>query len=130
MSRDLDSTMSMLHQLTENLPPVPNAQMRYDSTRASGTGFGIINSPELCIQRAFLFEGLKLYSHAHDGREWLIVIDGACTVRWGEEEQECKKGDYVVVEAGVEHSVEATDDTLVLLITVPGDQEGYPDGST
>ena len=125
-------TMATLRELTSRLPKVPNRILKYRSEDGTtALGFGLVNTPEVCIQCAFLVKGRTFPPHPHDGKEWLIVVSGKCVIKWGqklENRRLCRSGDYVVIPPGVLHSAEMIEDTEMIGITIPGDQEGYPNG--
>jgi quercetin dioxygenase-like cupin family protein len=75
--------------------PLPTIQRLVDA----GTG-----SSALTVLRNDLSQGQQVTPHVHDVEEVLLIVDGTCTVRLGEDDEvQARAGDAVVVPPGCVH---------------------------
>jgi quercetin dioxygenase-like cupin family protein len=68
-----------------------------------------------------LHAGAKLQEHAARGAATVQVLDGRIRLQIGDETLEVPAGRLAVFDAGVRHSVEAVDDSTLLITLVSGD---------
>ena len=66
------------------------------------------------LVQTYLKKGTLVPLHAHDGPQWIYVMQGVLAVTVGAEVQVLREGDVLRIAARVEHQAEALDDTFVL----------------
>lgn len=60
----------------------------------------------------------EIATHSSGGDAMMYILDGACQVQIGDENFSLKKGDTIVMPAGIPHSLSATNQFKMLLIVV------------
>ena len=66
------------------------------------------------LVQTYLKKGALIPLHQHGGRQWIYVLQGALSIRIGNETVRLGEGDVLHVPAGTPHQGEALDDTFVL----------------
>ena len=62
----------------------------------------------------------KFPRHAHEEREWLIVLDGELSIQVGRDSRRMLTGDFIYLPPGTEHEIRTGRlETQVLAVTVP-----------
>ena len=133
-----NDTLETLERLTRELPP-PLTEMatfgsspqvvEYEVEGGVCIGFGLYNSGDVAVQRAFLTKGGVFPEHAHPHAvEHLIVIKGSMRVfAAGEEPLVVGPGEHCEFQMGQSHHIEILENTWLIGITIPSG-EGYPSG--
>jgi quercetin dioxygenase-like cupin family protein len=66
------------------------------------------------LVQTYLKKGALVPPHAHGGRQWIYVLQGALIVTAAGESVTAREGDVVRIAAGAAHQAEAIEDTFVL----------------
>lgn len=66
------------------------------------------------LVQTYLKKGAVVPLHAHDGPQWVYVLQGALRICIGSETVTAREGEVVRIGAGAEHQAEALEDTFVL----------------
>ena len=127
-----DEYLDKLRELTPKLSAfvpgdVRQSVVEYDAACGTVIGFGLFMREEVAVQRAFLSLGSKMPRHQHDQTEFLIPYTGSLKVTKNGESKIYKPGEVVTFPPNTAHHAEAMEDTYIVAVTVPADQEGYPD---
>jgi quercetin dioxygenase-like cupin family protein len=79
----------------------------------------MVSRKEICVDgeslvQTYLKKGALVPVHAHQGTQWIYVLQGALLVKTAGEIITAREGDVVRVPAGSNHQAEALEDTFVL----------------
>lgn len=123
---DRKSSLDELRRLTANLPPFPSAIerqpgfTRHKMSCGESMSFPLWNDDGISCARWFNSSGSVFPAHAHDQREFIIVVNGSMLfAREGEEESRYLPGQCAIIEPRVVHSARFLEDTWYLAVTVP-----------
>lgn len=122
--RRLETLVNELPDLSEIVQSARGKRVEY-GVEGECVGYGLLNEPEIAVQRAFLTKGTIFPPHAHDTKELLIVYIGRLNVMCDSKVVELSPGGHYYFPHNAVHSVEALEDTWVIGITIPADG-GYP----
>lgn len=123
-----DSHIGKIRELSDRIGP-PEGTVRgpglkqYQTVNGTSLAWTLHWQDEFAVAHAFLSEGTIVKRHAHNEKEWLIVIDGQLMVRTDTEEKCLMPRQETVLEPNVEHEVCCFVDTYVLAITMPAAQD-------
>lgn len=82
-------------------------------------GRQLVHTETMTIARIDLRAGAVVPRHAHPHEQVANVLEGSLRFVVGDEEQVVTAGESVIVPGGVEHEVEALEDSLVLDVFSP-----------
>lgn len=126
--------LQKLRELTDNLPFFPslvmaesNNRIDYDVENGISFSFGLMNNEKIAVADTFMREGTVFPEHLHNEREFLIVYEGALSVKRNGDDVTyiISNGESIYFEENELHIVTALEDTWVVSITIPA-AEGYP----
>ena len=69
------------------------------------------------VAQSYLKKGALVQQHAHEGEQFIYVLQGALRTLLDGEETTVHEGEVLQVPAGAVHQVEALDDTFVMTVT-------------
>jgi len=126
---DRDERLLKLEELTEGLPKVPGKmgpEVRWADPSGDSYGWSLMWEPDCAIVKAYVPQGVIVTRHHHDQREFLIVYKGAGVLhREDIGDLLVQVGQVVLIQSGIVHSFEATEDCWMTGITIPA-SKGYP----
>jgi len=126
-----------LKNLTDNLPPVPTlvdlihdpdnirSYVEYSVSNGTAIGFGLLNQPEVAVQKIFISKGSIFPQHEHDVIEIGVIFAGEVEINVGDTPIRFRVGDVIKLQKNERHSVKAIDDSWIIAIVIPRD-DGYP----
>lgn len=77
------------------------------------------------VAKAFIRAGAKFPTHLHSQIEIMVVVEGRAKYKLANDaSEEMFRGDCVRVEDGIPHSFEAIEDTWVIVLLMPGQEDG------
>ena len=79
----------------------------------------MVSRKEICadgdgLTQTYLKKGALVPLHAHEGPQWVYVMQGALAVTVGADVQLLREGDVLRIAARTEHQAEAMEDTFVM----------------
>lgn len=86
-------------------------------------GVTLVKQSGMSLVLTHLHEGASLQEHAAPGAATVQVLDGHVRVHIGDETRDVPAGRLIAFNAGVRHSVEAQEDSTLLLTLVSPDAE-------
>jgi len=128
--------MDILNKLEEITPNLPRLDKYMTSKEGNmfelGAGgsrgtinFCLLNIEDVAVINASLRQGDHAPVHGHDAKEWIIVYRGKLKITTSAGTDIFEPGDYIFINNNEEHSVLALEDSWVVAITVPTD-ENFP----
>lgn len=105
-----------------------------ETQHAEGWFLQVLASPasgatDVVVMRGGVEVGGSFPAHSHDRQEVLLILAGAGVYTIGEESGTVAAGDTVVVEAGLLHTFEATEDIEAIAILPNGARTFAADGT-
>lgn len=134
----MDKGLSKLDELFNQVAHVPDFidllerrsghSATYKFKNGSMTSESIYSCKEISIARTALNKGITVDFHKHAAQyEIMIVLSGAITIEFKTNKIiHLRQYGYLVVETEVAHSITATEDTVLISLTVPKD-DGFPE---
>jgi quercetin dioxygenase-like cupin family protein len=68
------------------------------------------------MAQVYLKKGAMSPAHAHDGTQWIYVLQGEVAIVVGGERIVAAEGQVAAIPAGVHHQAEAREDSFVLVV--------------
>lgn len=84
-------------------------------------GITLVKEGGLSLVLTHLHEGARMHEHATPGAALVQVLDGHVRMQIGEEMLDVEAGRLMAFNAGVRHSVEALEDSTLLLTLASGE---------
>lgn len=139
MQQKSNKEIIQLKKLTDSLPPIPtigdfssfdksNNFITYDLDLGTAFGFSLLSEPEIVVQKAFLSVGTSFPLHTHnESIEYILPYKGKIKATFPDREQEivCTNNEPLCIKAKEPHKIFALQDTWLILIIVPREQN-YP----
>lgn len=127
-------SLERLRELTNNLTRLSDITGPREQTcvvewlveKGYAVGARLYSTPEISVCRAFLSAGTVFPKHAHEAKEWLLIVKGEAVLTHADGRiEELKPSVMCEVPMGDQHTITATTDVCVIGITMPFDR-GYP----
>lgn len=136
------TSLNILEELTKEIKTPPTLKdhevnrrgciIEYEGDKGTVLGFGLLNKATVAVQDVFSSKGSLFCQHSHVVREWFILYKGKYKVIIFDDsgdtvifEKVLAPGDSIYIDPHRLHSCEALEDSWMLAVTVPADED-YP----
>jgi len=124
--------VNKLKELTNKLAPLssyiqnPGNVVEYNLPGGKVIGWGLLNIPEIAVQKVFGVAGSSLPNHLHEvEKEIIIVYRGHIRITTDDGVHDLKAGDCLTVPPGKVHSSYSETNVELIAITIPA-EKGFP----
>ena len=120
---NMESNIPKIRELTQRLSGAPKDEISWDLSNTVVKVKILSRSKDMEIMDGDLPAGSRFPVHKHKGREVLTVYKGRIFVQIEGKEHSLGVGDSLTIEAGLAHFVWCHEDSKVVAITIPADED-------